>query len=471
MIRLPALAPLLLALGLTLATAPVRAEVQVEIDASQRFQTIRGWEVSDRVWETDKKGNRFDGSWIPYSDIIADALVNQVGINNLRLHLSSGSENPHDSWRDFIDGRLTYKGHHATLYETVNDNDDPFVANPAGFVFTGLDLHVEHVMLPMKRALAARGERLYVTLTFVDFTAKVGKPQLVLAKNPAEYGELVLAAFRHLDTTWGFVPDALEMILEPENTDHWTGRAIGQAIIAVTDRLAEAGYHPAIIAPSTTWAERALPYMEDILSVPGAGERIDMLAYHRYGQLSSAALPGIASMARQMGIQTGMLEYIYGGIDMLIEDLTVANASAWQKWGVARKLEEPGPAEGNSVYLHGVFLDGQFQGISVPQSSRMLAVAFLAFREGAVRIAARSDDSTIDAVAALRPEGGIATVLRLHNRTDATVTGLPDGPYTLSGVTDQGESLAPQTVEVRDGRATLPALAEGVYSLIPVSGG
>lgn len=471
MIRLSAFAPLLSAVGLTLAgwllVTGARAEAVISIDVNQRFQTIRGWETSDRVWETDKKADRFDGSWIPLDDRIAQALVNEVGINNLRLHLGSGTENPRDSWRDFIEGRLSYTNHRNTLYEVINDNDDPMVANPSGFVFTGLDLHVDHVMLPMQRALAARGERLFVTLTFVDFNWTDGRTQLVLAKNPAEYGELILAAFRHLDTTYGFVPDALEMILEPENTDHWSGRAIGQAIVAVTDRLAAAGYTPQIIAPSTTWAERAVPYMEDIASVPGAAKRVSMLAYHRYGRFSQAALPAIAGMARQLGIETGMLEFVDGTIDMLIEDLTVGNISAWQQYGVARKVVNGKPGASPSYYLDAVFTGDSIEGIALPLNTRMLAVVFRAWRAGAVRIAADSDDRDIDALAALRPEGGIATILRVHAKTNAVLTGLPEGPYTFSGVTDGGKTVPRQEVAVRGASLTLRALPEGVYSLIP----
>jgi len=470
MIRLPALAPLLLAASLVFSVTVARAEVSISIDPGQRFQTIRGWETSDRVWETDKKANRFDGSWIPQADRIAAALVTEVGINNLRLHLASGSENPRDSWRDFIDGRLSYTDHRNTLYEVVNDNDDPTVINPAGFVFTGLDLHVDHVMLPMQRALAAQGERLFVTLTFVDFNWTDGRTVLALGENPAEYGELILATFRHLDITYGFVPDALEMILEPENTDHWNGRAIGEAIVAVTDRLATAGYRPQIIAPSTTWAERAVPYMEDVASVPGAADRVDMLAYHRYGRFSSAALPAIAGMARQMGLQTAMLEFTDGDIDMLIEDLTVANVSAWQKYGVARKVSDGKPGTSASYYLDAMFKGDQIEGIALPLNTRMLAVVFRAWRAGAVRINAVSDDRDIAVLAALRPEGGIATILRVRDKTDAQLSGLADGPYTLSGVTDRGQAVGAQEVAVSGGGVTLFDLPEGVYSLIPDGG-
>lgn len=461
--------PLLLAMGFLAFAA--RADVSIRVDDTQRFQTIRGWEVSDRVWETDKKANLFDGSWIPLADQIASALVTRVGINNLRLQVSSGAENPRDSWQSFIDGRMSYTDHRNTLYEAVNDNDDPAILNPAGFVFTGLDLHVEHVMLPMRRALAAQGEKLFVTLTFVDFNWTDGRTSLTLGQNPAEYGEFILAAFTHLDRRYGFVPDALEIILEPENTDHWSGRAIGEAIVAVTDRLAAAGYRPQIIAPSTTWAERAVPYLQDILSVPGAAERIDMLAYHRYGPFTSGALPEIAGAARQLGLQTGMLEFTDGDIDMLIEDLTVANVSAWQQYGVARKVQDGTPVSSASYYLDGLFRGDQFDGLAVPLRTAKLAVVFRALRAGAVRIAAVSDDSDVDVMAALRPKGGIVTILRVHDGTDATVDGLADGPYSLSGVTDDGNRVEPQGVVVSGGKVTLLDLPEGVFSLIPGSGG
>ena len=312
--------------------------IAVTIDTSTTFQTIRGWETSDRVWETDKKADRFDGSWISVADQLAKSLVAEVGINSLRLQIASGTENPVGNWQRFSDGTIGYKEMKSHLYETVNDNDDPALLDPAGFNFFALDQHVENVAIPMQTALAAQGERLFVTLTFVDFNWTDGATRLDFAKYPAEYAEFIFAAFQHLDQKYGLVPDALEVILEPENTDFWRGRTIGNAIVAATGRLAAAGYHPLIIAPSTKAAENAVDYYRDIRATLAGRAKIDVLAYHRYGSRTSAALPGIAAAAKATGVQTAMLEYTDGGVDDLLEDLVVGNVSAWQQYGVARKV-------------------------------------------------------------------------------------------------------------------------------------
>ena len=45
----------------------------------------------------------------------------------------------------------------------------PSVANPAGFQFSRIDYQVENILLPLQRRLAARGERLFINLCYVDF--------------------------------------------------------------------------------------------------------------------------------------------------------------------------------------------------------------------------------------------------------------------------------------------------------------
>ncbi len=58
---------------------------------------------------------------------------------------------------------------------------------------------------------------------------------------PAEYAEFMLAVFQHLRDKYGIVPDAIEMILEPDNGTSWTPSALGQAMVAAADRLGAGG--------------------------------------------------------------------------------------------------------------------------------------------------------------------------------------------------------------------------------------
>ena len=100
----------------------------VTVKPSETYQVMTGWEVTARAWETDKVANRFDGSWLDFRDEIIAVLADEAGINRIRLEVHSGSENPVDYWARFMKGEITYKEMWAHIYEKINDNADPPVA-------------------------------------------------------------------------------------------------------------------------------------------------------------------------------------------------------------------------------------------------------------------------------------------------------------------------------------------------------
>ena len=130
---------------------------------------MKGWEVTARFWEQDKRRDRYDPSWLRYRDLILDRLVNELGINRIRIEIRSGAENPVDYWTLFRQNKIGYKEAKRHRYEKINDNDDPNVVNMAGFQFSELDDQVENILLPLKQRIQDNGERLFVNLCYVDF--------------------------------------------------------------------------------------------------------------------------------------------------------------------------------------------------------------------------------------------------------------------------------------------------------------
>ena len=51
-----------------------------------------------RFWEQDKRRDRYDASWLRCRDLILDRLVNELGINRIRIEIKSRAENPVDYW-------------------------------------------------------------------------------------------------------------------------------------------------------------------------------------------------------------------------------------------------------------------------------------------------------------------------------------------------------------------------------------
>ena len=449
----------LLAIAVFASRLLAEQDATITVNPSETYQTMRGWEVNARVWETDKKHDRFDPSWERYSEELVQLLANELGINRVRIEIKSGAENPVDYWALFRDGKIGYQEYKRHYYEKINDNDDPYVANPLGFQFSALDYQVEKIVLPLAKLVAANGEKLYVNLNYVDFGGPI-KSGLSHAQNPEEYAELIHATFEHLKRRYGLTPDALEIVLEPENTDHWRGRQIGEAMVAVAKRLKPAGFSPEMIAPSTTAASAAPRYFDEMIKVPGAANLISELSYHRYRDLfPNAALPDIVKRARKFGLRTAMLEHVGGDAAELHADLTIANASSWQQYAIATNLGLADKERGASYYVRH---DAGREGPKIRMAERTggLAQYFRFVRGGAVRMGATSSNAGVLPVAFRNPDGTCVVVASASKAANMKVVGAPAGAYGLRYTTDvdTGHELPAVTIDAGQPLlATLPA--------------
>lgn len=435
---------------------------QITVKPAQTYQTMSGWEVTPRFWEMNKAENRYDNSWQPHRDLILDRLVNELGINRIRLEYRSGYENPVDYWSQFVQGKLSYRDLGQHWYQAINDNADPRIANAAGFQFANLDFQVEQALLPMRRLMEANGERLFVNLCFVDFSSPGSN--LEHALQPDEYAELTLQTFLHLKNKFGIVPDALEIILEPENTDHWRGRQIGLAIVATMDRLRRAGFSPQVIAPSVSKAANFAAYFDAMIAVPGVLPLLHTAAYHRYDIQSGRAIPDIRKRADQHKLQTGMLELLSGDAEVLHGDLKDMNVSAWQMWGIANRMTTPGSVT-KSFYYEVDLSDPARPRARMTPATRGLAQYFRYIRIGAVRIGASTDYDAFDPVAFRNPDGSFVVVVKAARGGRVNVAGLPAGTYSLRYTTTaDAVDLPPVRI---DAGQTVPASipAAGVLTL------
>ncbi len=419
------LALLLAAATLSLACSASADNNRILIDPSVTHQTMTGWEIAPRIWEMDKENHRYDGSWLSHREDIAKALVKDVGINRIRLEIASGAENPTDYWRKFTTGEIGYQQFKDHLYEKINDNNDPETLAPGGFQFAALDYYVENLAVPMKRLLEARGERLIVNLCYVDFKWTKLKGRLSHADNSAEYAELIDAAALHLANKYGITPDFVEIILEPDNTDRWSGGAIADALVATNERLAARGLRPRYIAPSTAHAGRAARYFDDLSRNKRALSLLNVISYHRYdGPRAEGALAGINARAKEAGASTEMLEYVQGRVDHLFSDIE-AGAAAWQRYGAAAKTDASGRTK------PGYLLAFQHDALSIKPDVVAMAQVFRHVREGAVRLEARALSSTARPLAFKNSDGRHMVAILTNSGGPYSVEGLPAGRYQI----------------------------------------
>ncbi len=415
----------------TVSAAPVTTAT-INIDATQRYQTMGGWEATAQagaLLESSTRTNtsNLDPNFSSYKNYLFDQAVNDLGINRLRIELPSGLENSVDYFNQYLNGQLTFNEWRAKFYDNVNDNTSATSVNASGFQFSYLDFQMDNYVLPIKQRLEARGEQLFLNVCFVDF----GTSAFHQYNSPEEYAEFINEAYKHLQAKYGFVPKTLEIVLEPDNTS-FNASLMAGVLQPTASRLVSSGFSPKFILPSTTSMASSNSYFDTIKSFVGAAfisQYVEELSYHRYTGVSISALAGIASRAIQSGVKTAMLEWIGADYNTLHEDLKVGNNSSWQQYALAF----PGGFDDGSIYYS---VSGTT--VSLGSRTKYLRQYFKNIRSGAVRLSAASANSALDPVAFENTSGKKVVVVKSTSGSSFTVSGLQAGIYgvyyTVGGV-------------------------------------
>jgi hypothetical protein len=436
-------------------------EPKITLDPSVTHQTITGWEVTG--WAGDYWEPAFDN----YKDELFNRMVNEAGITRVRLELRSGAENSTDYWTLYYNGDIDYDTWRANRYATVNDNSDPFDTDESGFHFSELDFTTERIVLPLMAQMSAIGESLYVNLNYVAFTGQITMGGDYHHGDPDEYAEFIVAAFNHLDQTYGFTPDAIEILLEPDNVSQWNGTSVGNAIVALMPRLQAAGFNPEVIAPSCSSMGNNINYFNGLAAVSWAVDYMTELSYHRYGQ-SYAQLLQIVSQAEQYGLQTSMLEWWNdnNGHGTLHEDLAVGLNSAWQQGVIAGA--SPGGTVDNGMSLYIVdTADPDNPVVEINKKTRILRQYYVYVRPGAVRIDAASADPAFEPLAFVNIGGDYVVVVKVGIGGEIPIKGLPDAEYsaTFASAVDYNDYDIDLPVEAFGGVVTVDVPEAGVVTI------
>jgi phosphodiesterase/alkaline phosphatase D-like protein len=384
-------------------TTATPAAATIVVDPGTSYQTINGWEAHAQSGEID-----FPSNFAVYGPTLLDAAV-EAGINRVRLELWGDIEN------------TTEDANFAS-----NDDGDPNHYNPSGFSWSRFDTRMNSVIVPLRNRLIVKGESLYINLCYVDFLQN--GHTFYHANDPAEYAEFILAGFDHMQSGWGFVPDAVEIILEPDagnNVGRWTAAKVAANLVAAQSRLAAAGYHPRFILPSVVDCTQANTWYDGVKAAnPSAIQYVDELSYHRYTNCNATELAQNRDAAEADGNRLSMLEWWNSGNSYLYlhEDLgATANGVAWEGGVIAYPNQ---PDNGGPLFL----VSTSTNSVTIASRTKFYRQYFKYIRPGAVRKGAIGN-STFDPLAFLNTNGRWAVVVKCSTGGAFTIGGLPAGTY------------------------------------------
>jgi uncharacterized protein (TIGR03437 family) len=436
----------LLALIFLACASMVPQQPVITLNPGVTHQNMLGWEAMAQAGQVEIR-NLFP----KYKDALFDAVINDLGINRVRLAIQNGSENPVDYFTKFYNDQISRAEWRTHWYEIINDNDDPYVINPAGFQFASMDQTIDTVVLPLKQRIEARGEKLYINLNYVDF----GPSDFEHRNNPEEYAEFMLATFLHLRDKYGWTPDSIEMVLEADNAA-WKGTQLGQAIVATGDRLKAYGFHPAFVAPSASQMGNAITFFDELIQVPRATQYVSELSYHRYGGVSDANLESIGRRAGQYGIQASHLELIGATYHDLHKDLTLARNSSWAQFTIAW-IASQGGDDGGKYYI----IDDRDPNqpvVQVGSRTKYLRQYFKYVRRGAVRIEATSNNPGFEPLAFVNADCRQTVIVKAGDGGNFSIQGLPAGSYGVKYTTDTQYDVDNADVTINAGQSLQTAI-------------
>ncbi len=429
----------------------------ITLNPAIRYQTMGGWET------VAEAGQLYSPAWDNYKNALFDQAVGDLGLNRVRLEVRSGLENSTDWFTLWRTGQVTQSAYNSKRYEIINDDSNPTTVNPNGFKWNELDNTIDNLVVPLRQRLAARGETLWINANYVDFGGVSGTGDFEHKNSPAEYAEFVVAAYQHMQTKYGFVPNSWEVVLEPDTPGaSWSATQVGQAIKAAGDRLIAAGFVPNFVAPSTTSAANAPIYIAQIGLTSGAMQYVGEFSYHRYCCATGTILQSIVDSAILYNKKTAMLEWIGADYQTLHEDLKFGRNSSWQQYTLAFPNE---PDNGAQYYLLND-ADSKNPRLTIADRSKFLRQYFRYVRSGAERIGAESSNPNFDPLAFINADGKYAVIVKTEVPGTVSIQGLPAGKYGIGYATaNEANGFAPDVTIKAEGILSAKIPAAGVLTV------
>ena len=381
----------------------------ITITPSIKYQTMAGWEAIEYTCQNDC--SNFS---VFQSDVLDSAI--ELGISRIRLELWTQS-------------------------------------SCQTFDIADLDDKITKVINPLRAKMAAKGDTLWVNLCVVDAqgscygSGSVGGPMPL-----THYASKLVEVYKHIQNTYGWIPDSWEIILEPNFVSkYWTPDDIGNATNLGYDSLVAAGFPPPyIIGPSAPGGGQAAIDFFDLIkaSTPSAISKWKEFSYHRYAE-TDTYLAQIKSRAAANGLKAAMLEYGPGRYTDLHKDIKEADAVSWDRMGIAGYDDHTG----YDGWGHFTVSSQTGTTFTLANDTKLIRQYYKCVHKGAVRIDATSTDNLFDPIAFKNRNGDHVVIVKSTGAGSFTIGGLPAGDYGIfytldvfGTATDYNTQLPDQTI-------------------------
>ena len=453
--------------------------ITIAVNPAAQSQTHKYWMVGPTTGGPNGFGMiSAQPNWPSIKQAFIGQLVNQLGINTLQFtdHPSDIETNV-DLFGLCSLGPQTdphcQGGDSQALYVAVNDDNDPnhfncpdqtLVNCPTTFPLTMNDWHIEHYWLGtdgMKAQVQAAGRTPYYVLQYLHRTNN----SAFLWNSAAELAEEITAVFLHDYNKYNFVPDILDLDVEPDGScevsgnapsastcygggGHWTYALLGNFAQTVKTRLNALGFTPEIWCCSTVSSGDAAAWYQGVKAVAGSGV-ITGLSTHWYdGSVSN--LSAARAAAAVDGLPTIMTE-----LDVLALPDDFAIEASLESAGSMRYGDIDSGYNSSTAWLtllssapySAEYMDGRGPG-GARGPTWYFPQVWGYVPDGSIREAVTSSSAIYTPLAFVRPDG-THVVSVITNQSNASpslqVTGLPAGTYgcTYTLGSDRSHFLLP----------------------------
>jgi hypothetical protein len=412
-------------------TATARAQVNIKVDSTTKFQTIEGWGHGGGVFSSlNYSIGQAIGDTINHQ--MLDFLIDDLGLTGSRV------------WE--IGPRPDGTG---------IDNGDCDSIDWTKFYAPTLDQRVADYTVYFKNRVESNGFKTSFYSSPTYSTAATSLKPWVL-NHPGERAQQIWAGALWWKNNYGI--DIKYDVIANEPNGVFTTQILTEDTKALGPRLLQLGLatrtqYAEAIAPQTDWN-----FITPVQNDSDLWKYVGRISYHNYGT-ADPYRTYLRDFAKSKGITTAQTEMGNPTLDDLYSDLTLGGVSYWEiAFSGSNTLV---PTGGNT-------------GFTLSNTYIRLRQLMHYVRPGAVRVLATSSDSLVRVLSFVRNKAVTTVIINGGTTRAVTLSGLPAGSYGRSQASPGVNAFTESGVQTVDGSGSITLQNVGggsvITTLYPYSG-